>query len=277
MNEDFDSTAVTTEPAADPAGDVFEDGFDASDLTDDADSAPDTDADEAEQDSPAAEETPADPPETKADAAKPDEGVIEVTLNGKPEKLTRDEAAQLIGRGKAWKEQQQKIDTLEKFRQEAAAADGFVKTLAAQSGMSVPDYIRFAKTQALMNAGVDEITAKERVKLDEDKAEIERVKAEQTAANAAAEAEKARKAREAEEFISAFPDIKFDTIPPEVWQNVKGGMTLTNAYLKHRLSKAEAEVSAFKQHTTNKQTTTGSVQGVGLKTKSDPFLEGWNS
>jgi hypothetical protein len=39
--------------------------------------------------------------------------------------------------------------------------------------------------------------------------------------------------RDFQDFLEAYPDVKADTIPVEVWQEVEKGRSLTDAYMKH--------------------------------------------
>lgn len=75
-------------------------------------------------------------------------------------------------------------------------------------------------------------------------------------------------------FFEAFPDVKADSIPPEVWVEVDKGRSLVSAYreyslstenqtLKSKLSEFEQKLQTQQANAQNAQTSTGSLTGQG--------------
>jgi hypothetical protein len=162
---------------------------------------------------------------------------------------------------------------------------------ARKSGMDIPAYVAYLRTQAKKADGMSEAEAKRTVELEDREAAVAaseeaRARAAQEAsrvANAQAQAEARRKA-DIEEFSKTFPDVARDpkAIPASVWNDVKGGMSLVAAYAKYAVAKAKndaaAQVAVSAKNESNAARATGSMKSVGNDTKTrDPFLEGWDS
>jgi hypothetical protein len=76
-------------------------------------------------------------------------------------------------------------------------------------------------------------------------------------------------------FFEAYPDVKADTIPAEVWQEVNNGKSLVDAYVKYenstlktKLAEFETKFKAMETNEANASTSPGSVTGNG-DTKGD--------
>ena len=94
-----------------------------------------------------------------------------------------------------------------------------------------------------------------------------------------------RRQADIQEFQQTFPEAAKDpnSIPPQVWADVRNGSSLVAAYARYAVQQARQDAAAAKRETTsvlqnqrNAERSTGSMQsaGDGLKSK-DPFLEGW--
>jgi len=97
-------------------------------------------------------------------------------------------------------------------------------------------------------------------------------------------AEQAAMHKNYEDFLTAFPDVKPNEIPAEVWQEVNNGTTLTRAYKEYALEKEnatlKAKLEAFekgeaaeKTNQANANSTTGSVTGNGATTEGNISFE----
>ena len=164
---------------------------------------------------------------------------------------------------------------------------------AKQSGMSVEDYVSHIRTQAKQAAGMNEAEARRAVELEDREATVaarEAEAAEERAARSRAaneqSAAEARRQADIAEFQKAFPDAAKDpqSIPPEVWTEVRGGLSLVAAYAKWQVSQAQAareaarqEAAATVQNQRNTVRSTGSMRSAGNEQRNkDPFLEGWD-
>ena len=124
---------------------------------------------------------------------------------------------------------------------------------AGRMGMTVPEYVDFARQAELDPAGDDEI---------------------------------ARREADLDSFAHHFPDAASDpdSIPEEVWQAVREGSSLSLAYALHALNEARdrageaiSQSRALVRDRRNAARSTGSMRSSGAdRLGKDPFLEGWD-
>ena len=83
-----------------------------------------------------------------------------------------------------------------------------------------------------------------------------------------------------ERFLKLYKDVDPNTIPKEVWDDVRNGETLVSAYgryenrqLAESNRKLQESINALKQNEKNKQKSIGSAKTEGKETAKDPFLE----
>lgn len=99
--------------------------------------------------------------------------------------------------------------------------------------------------------------------------------------------EKEKKAKESEEkenkeymdFLEAFPDVKAEDIPKEVYAEAHKS-NLTTAYMKWQNAELKKQISRLKQNEKNSKSSVGSTTQFGAEDetgKTDLFLEGFNS
>lgn len=162
---------------------------------------------------------------------------------------------------------------------------------AKNAGMSVTDYAKHIRTEAKKAGGMSEAEAKRAVELEEREAAVAVKEAQQQETADAKAAGDAKIKADLAEFEKAFPDVyrqaKTDpkAIPESVWNDVKGGLSLTAAYARHVVSAAQAAEKAAKeradavvQTTKNAARSTGSMKSAGSDAKNtDAFLMGFDS
>lgn len=165
---------------------------------------------------------------------------------------------------------------------------------ANKAGMSTKDYIAHIRQEAKKAEGMNASEAQRAVDLEDREATIaakEAEEAERSRAQQEADARKmsedARRMADIKEFQKTFPDAAKDPkgIPKEVWDGVRGGLSLVASYAKWQVDQAKKEaaeanhaVTAAKQNQKNAARTTGSMKSAGEESKSkDPFLQGWDS
>lgn len=162
---------------------------------------------------------------------------------------------------------------------------------AKQSGMSVGEYVAHIRTQAKQAAGMNEAEARRAVELEDREATVAAAEAamqrsaQERAANEQSNAE-ARRRADIAEFQKTFPDAAKDpqSIAPEVWADVRGGLSLVAAYAKWQVAQERAageaarqEAAAAQQSEKNAARSTGSMKSAGEnRAGRDSFLEGWN-
>lgn len=168
----------------------------------------------------------------------------------------------------------------------------YITSKAQSMGISAKDYIQKVKdfekqqeqakieqhTQSLMDRGIDEETARSVAEtraymeqLKNEKAEFEKQKAELQAQK--------DKDREYEEFLKAYPEVKAEEIPVEVFENAKSiGMKSAYAQYENKLLKEKIK----QMELNNKNASTSPVTAIsdGSPTEQatkDAFLEGFDS
>lgn len=167
-----------------------------------------------------------------------------------------------------------------------------LSTFANRQGMNTKDYIANLRAQAKQAEGLSEADARRSVELEDREAVVAAAEAERQAKQDAmaqaqrAEAEAAsRRQADIQEFQQTFPEAAKDpnSIPPQVWAEVRGGSSLVAAYARYAVQQARQDAATAKRETAsvqqnqkNADRSTGSMKsaGDGLKSK-DPFLEGW--
>lgn len=186
--------------------------------------------------------------------------------------VTQEELVSMAQKGWDYDKVREERDQLRQYRTEADPALELVKSYAQRNNMSVSDYLDYCRRKELMDGGMNQKDAeqkiqldKERAALDKDRAEIEKFQQEQNSMKQRAmEAQEARK-RDIEAFFKAYPNVDPNTIPLEVWAEVQKGDTLTNAYTMHENQRLQAEISALKQNEKNRKQSPGSLGGSSGK------------
>ncbi len=162
-----------------------------------------------------------------------------------------------------------------------------LSTFANRQGMNTKDYIANLRAQAKQAEGFSEADARRSVELEDREAIVaaaeaerqEQAAAQMQAQQAAAAAENRRQADIAE-FQKTFPKAAKDpnSIPPQVWAEVRNGSSLVAAYarfndsrLEQELADAKRETAAVQQNQKNAARSTGSMRsaGDGSKTRDD--------
>lgn len=167
----------------------------------------------------------------------------------------------------------------------------YVSKKANELGMTVDEYMdsveKYEQEQEqirqqqqideMVESGVPEEVAKEvvatsqlRKQLQEEKNQLEEEKRKKASEEA--------KDKEFLEFLEAFPDVKAEGIPKEVFLNAQKS-SLKQAYLEYQNSEYKKQLEILKTNQKNEQKSIGSVTDTGVNEQegSDPFLEGFNS
>ena len=192
------------------------------------------------------------------------------TLKNRDEtrQVTRDEMVALAQKGWDYDTVRAERDQLRQYRDEANPALELVKGYAQRNNMTVGDYLDFCRKQELVRQGMTEQDAaakldmeKERAALDAKQAEIQAQEQRQNSAQRQAQEAVQARQRDIAQFCRIYPGVDPKTIPQEVWEAVKGGDTLTNAYTMHENKRLAAELAAERQNKANQANTPGSLGG----------------
>jgi hypothetical protein len=224
------------------SGDDFDD-IDLSDVDlgtdDEAGEKPDT-ADKApDADTKTDDKTPVTPTKTdeKTTETQPaSDPTFELKYLGEIKTVNKDEVVKLAQQGMDYDRIRAKLDEAKlDLEQYADLDDGiaYLRELAQTANMSVNKYIENIRVQALVNAGWAEKDATEKVAYDRNK-RIDAAKQAKTDRAAKIEADKKEeRERMFQEFANLYPDVKPESIPPEVIAASKNGKNLSDAYELH--------------------------------------------
>lgn len=175
---------------------------------------------------------------------------------------------------------------------EHSKAFSYVSKKAQELGITVDEYMdqveayeqeqekarEQEKLDEMISNGVPEDVAKEviatsqlRKQLQEEKNQLEKEKK--------AREDKERENQEYLDFLEAFPDVKAEDIPKEVYAEARKS-NLTTAYMKWQNAELKKQVDRLKQNEKNISSSVGSTTQFGSEDetgKTDLFLEGFNS
>ena len=220
-----------------------------------------------------------------------EEPMFDLKYNKETKQYTRQQVTELAQKGLNYDhvtEQrdrlQQEIADLTKFRDENSAILDTLRAAAEASGKSVPEYLTSIRTNLLVAQGISPETARERILREDAEQRLHsQQKAEEAEANRKRDAEQRQK-DDIARFQKKYKDVEPKTIPQEVWEAVRGGELLTDAYgdyqrreLERQLREANEKLAIRAKNESNRQKSLGSLQSTKQETGKDPFLEGFLS
>ena len=220
-----------------------------------------------------------------------EEPMFDLKYNKETKQYTRQQVTELAQKGLNYDhvtEQrdrlQQEIADLTKFRDENSAILDTLRAAAEASGKSVPEYLTSIRTNLLIAQGISPETARERILREDAEQRLHsKQKAEEAAASSKRDAEQRQK-DDIARFQKKYKDVDPKTIPQEVWEAVRGGELLTDAYgdyqrreLERQLKEANEKLAIRAKNESNRQKSLGSLQSTKQETGKDPFLEGFLS
>lgn len=74
------------------------------------------------------------------------------------------------------------------------------------------------------------------------------------------------------QFLEAYPDIKPDEIPAEVWNAANQDGNLLSAYRRYEIEKLRAELEAIRKNQDNRKNAVGSAVTDGEAAETDPII-----
>ena len=220
-----------------------------------------------------------------------EEPMFDLKYNKETKQYTRQQVTELAQKGLNYDhvtEQrdrlQQEVADLTKFRDENSAILDTLRAAAEASGKSVPEYLTSIRTNLLVAQGISPETARERILREDAEQRLHsQQKAEEAAASSKRDAEQRQK-DDIARFQKKYKDVDPKTIPQEVWEAVRGGELLTDAYgdyqrreLERQLRDANEKLAIRAKNESNRQKSLGSLQSTKQETGKDPFLEGFLS
>ena len=236
--------------------------------------------DEQAREDPAADEQPGT-----------EEPMFDLKYNKETKQYTRQQVTELAQKGLNYDHVTEQRDRLQqenadlaKFRDENSAILDTLRAAAEASGKSIPEYLTSIRTNLLVAQGVSPETARERILREDAEQRLHsQQKAEEAEASSKRDAEQRQK-DDIARFQKKYKDVDPKTIPQEVWEAVRGGELLTDAYgdyqrreLERQLKEANEKLAIRAKNESNKQKSLGSLQSTKQETGKDPFLEGFLS
>lgn len=277
--EENEVLEAEVEEVSDDLGDVFDKAWDSDDTDDgpiDDDSAdeveegqPDDDHDETET----KEEDNSEEPGAETEEANQ---LFKIKYNGNEEELTLDQMTELAQKGRNYDHVREERDNLRDKSKDAEEKLAFLEDLAERAGLSVQEQIDRTRALWLMNDEFDKGN-----EISEADALL-RVQRNRTAAQTVQETPAENKADiEISRFMKAYPDVRAENIPKEVWDIVNQNEgDLLGAYQSWENRQLKAEIEKLKKEAHNErnaQRSTGPRKSSGANKVKDAFDEGWDS
>lgn len=146
--------------------------------------------------------------------------------------------------------------------------EGFVRELAEKQNLPADEFIDRAKAAMLVRKEhMDPDAAMERVKLErQERAAQEKQRRDSEA--------KERRRDDFKAFISRYGDVDARSIPKEVWDEVAGGETLVNSYMRYENAQLKAQLETERKNFENRLKSTGSQSSSGTE-KMDEWDRLW--
>lgn len=220
-----------------------------------------------------------------------EEPMFDLKYNKETKQYTRQQVTELAQKGLNYDHVTEQRDRLQqenadlvKFRDENSAILDTLRAAAEASGKSVPEYLTSIRTNLLVAQGISPETARERILREDAEQRLHsQQKAEEAEANSKRDAEQRQK-DDIARFQKKYKDVDPKSIPQEVWEAVRGGELLTDAYgdyqrreLERQLREANEKLAIRAKNESNRQKSLGSLQSTKQETGKDPFLEGFLS
>lgn len=222
----------------------------------------------------------------------PDDGWrLTIRHNHQDIELTRQEAVTLAQKGRNYDAVAGERDRLRQQAEQAAPFLAELSAWAGESGMSLGDYMAYARKQrdqAAMEREVAQILAAHPETPEPLARELaiarlgERGKEAEAADQARQQRERAAELAPWRAFVAAYPDVKrVEDLPQAVFAAIEGGMEPLAAMQKHELEQArqriaalERENQAYKNNQRNQKKALPSAQGEDGGAEADPFEQG---
>lgn len=198
------------------------------------------------------------------------------TLKNRDEtrQVNRDEVIAMAQKGWDYDTVRAERDQLRQFRSQAAPALEMVQANARKNGMTVPQYLDFCRKQDLMRGGLDERSAAQTLQMEKQKDELDARRQQENSLIQRIRAQQAGRRQDMERFLQAYPDVKAESIPKEVWAQVSRGASLVSAYAMHENRQLKAQLAAERQNKANRLRTPGSL-GANTGAELDEIDRMW--
>lgn len=265
------------------------DDIDLSDLTDEGEVSEETEAEEPVEENEGTEEPEANQ-QTETEVRGEDTFTLKVL--GEEKSFTREEVVPLAQKGMDYDRVKGQLEEARNSLKEYEQIKGdlskrndqlyWLEELAKEQNQTLDELIEMTQAQVMSRKTGQNIEVCKGIVKNQ---RLEReLKAQQAKLNATTDQNDKIKS-DIDAFMKAYPDLAADpkNLPQEVWDAVKAGEPLLNAYrayeikqLRAQLEQQKAEAEKKLQKEINKSRSTGSMSTKGKKTEDDFFDSLWD-
>lgn len=236
-----------------------------------------------QKEEPVEEEEPTDENPDPDGQEEADQPTFDLKYMGEIKTVGREEVVTLAQKGLNYDRILGERDTAKAEVSRLQEYENFLQELAGPDNLSIEDLIDSTRAEVLaQKEGIDPAVALQRIKLDRDKLAFETQKSQEQAEQRAKQAAEERQQEDFRKFVRAYPGVKAQDIPAEVWQKVRDGIPLVTAYSQHENKMLREENAALKakvetaeQNKKNEERSTGSQSSAGKSSKKDILDELW--
>lgn len=262
--------------------DVQDNDTDRDEWEDEENTEPNDEADQQKEE-PVEEERPTDENPEPEGQEEADQPTFDLKYMGEIKTVGREEVVTLAQKGMNYDRILAERDTAKAEVSRLQEYENFLQELADPDNLTIEDLIDSTRAEVLAEKeGLDPSVALQRIKLDRDKRAFEAKKSKEQADHRAKQAEEERQQEDFRRFVQAYPGVKAQDIPAEVWEKVRGGVPLVTAYAQHENKQLREENAALKaraetaeQNKKNEERSTGSQGSAGKDSKKDILDELW--
>lgn len=221
-------------------------------------------------------EAPETPVETEETPTEPAPELFDLKFMGETKQYTREEMTTLAQKGMNYDRILQQRDALQQFKSQYETVVSDLSRIAEQIGMKPDDFMHSVEKNLRRQRGESDAEAEANIRAEKANRQLEAQKQVEDQQEAA----KRRQQADMQAFVARYPNMDYKTIPQSVWEDVRKGETLVNAYGRYETEQLRAEnqrlqqqLAVQAQNEKNKQNSLGSMKSGSATQKTDPFLE----
>lgn len=230
-------------------------------------------------------EEPTEEPEAAEEPEKPEE-LFDLKFNKEIRQVNRQQVTELAQKGlnhdrilEQRDHLQQENAELLRFKQENEALIDLLDAAAASAGTDRNTFLQSVRENAYVSKGMNRDAARERVLREDAEQKLSKTERLEAQEKKSEEDRQTAQKQDIERFLKTYKDVDPNTIPKEVWDEVRNGETLVTAYgryenrkLAEDNKKLQESINAMRQNEKNRKKSIGSVRTEGKESAKDPFL-----
>lgn len=206
--------------------------------------------------------------------------LFELNWLGQTQKHTREEMIALAQKGMDRDRILQQRDAAQQYRTQHESVINDLDRVAKQFGLEPTALLQTMEANFLRQQGKSQAEAEAIIRANKSERQLQGYQSREQQAQRQQQEAQERQQRDMREFVQRYPNMDYKTIPAEVWQDVRKGETLVNAYGKYEMQQLRAEnqrlqqqLSAKAQNEANQQKSLGSMHSGVSDQKTDTFLD----